>query len=82
MAILIDVRENSEYNSGHHPKAINIPLSALQHNKVPDIDTKEHIYLYCRSGNRSQVALQILQQKGFENVTNIGGLAEISSLEI
>ncbi len=70
--ILVDVREKDEYREGHIPKSRNIPLS-----QIPDalnINRNQKIYVYCRSGNRSQKAVNYLKENGFTDVTNIGGI--------
>ncbi|MFN0222507.1 MULTISPECIES: rhodanese-like domain-containing protein [Paenibacillus] len=51
--ILIDVREAGEFNTGYIPGAINIPLSRLK-NKVSEIPKDKNVYMYCRSGMRSE----------------------------
>ncbi len=69
--IIIDVREADEFASGHVDGAINIPLGELARpgalNSVPK-DTE--IITYCRSGSRSQVALQMLNKLGYTKVIN------------
>jgi phage shock protein E len=73
----IDVRTAEEYSAGHVDGAINIPyeeigarISAVTENRDAEI------YLYCRSGRRSGIALQTLQQAGFSRAVNAGGLKE------
>ena len=73
--ILLDVRTVEEYEAGHIEGAINIPLKDLAYeveNEIPD--TKETIYLYCRSGVRVITAGHILHDLGYENVYNMGGI--------
>ena len=73
--VLIDVREqweNDEFNIGGQL----IPLGDLM-NKIPELEShkNEEVVVYCRSGNRSGMAQQILQSAGFSNVRNlIGGV--------
>lgn len=70
-ALLIDVRTKEEFILGHIPNAINIPLDTIKE----DIAEKDaEIYLYCRSGNRSATAKKQLEEYGFTNVTDIGGI--------
>lgn len=66
---LIDVREPSEFSSGHIKGARNIPLG-----QVPQFSgsMSSEIYVICQSGMRSKRAYKILDQKGF-NVTNVAG---------
>jgi len=69
--IIIDVREPDEFARGHVKDAINIPPSQLmQPNPLADIPKDSEIILYCVSGSRSNVSKNILEQKGFTNVTN------------
>ena len=71
----IDVRSASEYASGHVDGAINIPHTEIVERIGEVTDDKEAtLYLYCRSGRRSGVALDALQQAGYAGAVNIGGL--------
>lgn len=78
-AMLIDVRSPQEYREGHLEKSINIPLYDLEEKYKQFIDKKEDtIILYCQTGKRSRKALEILREKGFENLYQIeGGLDNI-----
>ena len=71
---LIDVREPAEYEESHADGAINIPLGDILKVDFSKIDTDKPIYVYCRSGKRAEQAKVILEQAGYKNVTNIGGL--------
>jgi len=71
---IIDVREDYEradFNIG----GTHIPLGRIQQMAIDDIqDLKdEEVLVYCRSGNRSQVACNILEQLGFKNTVNVSG---------
>ena len=74
-AILLDVRTPQEYRDGCIPGSKNVPLQTID--KVRSIaenkDTK--LFVYCYSGARSKQAASALRQKGYTNVTNIGGIA-------
>jgi rhodanese-related sulfurtransferase len=70
--ILLDVREKDEYKEGHIPKSRNIPLSQIS--DALKINRNQKLYVYCRSGNRSQKAVNFLKENGFTDVTNIGGI--------
>ena len=70
-AILIDVRTIAEYNSGHNPKSMNIPLDELSKSSKK-LDQSKTIILCCASGTRSGMALAILKKNGFKNVMNAG----------
>ncbi len=70
--VIVDVREPFEYQSGHVDGALNIPPAELlagsvQLNAVPK-DAK--IIVYCRTGSRANVAIEILKQQGFSNLVN------------
>ena len=56
----VDVRELDEWNEGHLEGAIHCPLSELKKGKIPDLPKDTPLYLYCRSGQRSQIARDIL----------------------
>lgn len=70
--IIIDVREPFEYEAGHVQGAINIPPAALLAGpkQLDGVDKDTELILYCRTGSRSNVAIQILRQMGFTNMTN------------
>ena len=70
-AFLVDVRSPSEFNSGSVKGAVNIPLDSITQ-QVKKFEGKSHIVVFCRSGNRSRQAKQILEQHGFKNVVNGG----------
>jgi phage shock protein E len=70
-AFLVDVRTPQEYSEGSVVGAINIPLNEIVHN-LTKFDGKNHIVVFCRSGNRSSQAKNILEQNGFTNVVNGG----------
>lgn len=62
--IILDVRTNSEYNSGHIEGAINIPYDTIDENT--NLDKSKTIYVYCKSGARSNKAYQTLKDLGFD----------------
>jgi len=64
--LLVDVREPSEYQSGHIPNAINIPLRTLAHN-LAQIPRDRSVILYCSSGYRSAMGVMTLHLLGYEN---------------
>lgn len=70
--IIIDSREPYEYESGHVEGAINIPPMELMSgsSKLKDVDKDTELILYCRTGSRSNVSIQILRQQGFTNLVN------------
>ena len=74
-AFLLDVRTQQEYQQGHIPGSQNIPLQVID--KASSIVENKNVplYVYCHSGVRSRQAVQALNAMGYENVTNIGGIA-------
>lgn len=77
--IVIDVRTKEEYNEGHlaesdqHHDFLNGDFKA----QLDSLDKDETYYLYCRSGNRSGQAANLMAKNGFENVYNIGGFQDL-----
>ena len=71
--VLIDVRTKAEYEAGHVPTAVNIPLHIITAN--PEVVRKgKLVVLYCRSGARSGRALAVLKKAGHKRLINFGGL--------
>lgn len=73
--IIVDVRTQEEYDSGHIPGAICIPNESIgtEHpEELPDLD--QVILVYCRSGNRSKQAAQKLFDMGYTNIYEFGGI--------
>ena len=76
-AVLADVREIGEFAEGHIPGAINIPLSTLGPDVAVTLTSKSTpVFVYCRSGRRSQAAGEKLVSFGYSDVTNIGGILD------
>lgn len=73
-AVLVDVREPDEWAAGHAPKAVHIPLGEIPERlgELPDNDAP--LPVVCRSGGRSQRAVQWLVQQGFDVVNVDGGM--------
>ncbi len=71
---LIDVRTKEEFRGGRIPKAVNVPVENLQliSKIVPNKDAK--VFVYCLSGGRSTQAAHMLDQMGYTNITNLGGI--------
>lgn len=68
---LIDVRSTQEYNSGHIPGAVNIPLKELS--TLNEFPYHGKVYLYCTAGIRSMKAKRILEKKGVKGVVDLEG---------
>lgn len=71
--ILVDVRTKAEFDSGHIPTAILIPYDTITRN-LPTTDKDAVIIVYCRSGRRSGIAKNALEQLGYTKVTDFGGI--------
>jgi rhodanese-related sulfurtransferase len=73
---LVDVREDYEYNEGHIPDAILLPLGQLADN-YQRLDPDDVIVLVCRSGRRSADAAEFLSEQGYTQVYNLlGGMLD------
>ena len=75
--IILDVREQDEYDAGHIPGAILIPYTKIAE-KAEGIltDKGQLILVYCRSGRRSKIAAEALVQLGYTNVKEFGGILD------
>ena len=75
--LLVDVRTAADFAEGHLKGARNLPVQEVQR-KMRELPTDKPVILYCRSGNRSGMALQMLQAAGYTNVYNAGALHELT----
>ena len=73
--IVIDVRTLEEFESGHIEDSSNIEWQEIS-SIADNINKDQKIYLYCRSGRRSQNATDILVDLGYKDVTNLGGIKD------
>ena len=75
--IVLDTREQDEYDEGHIPKAILIPYTEIE-NKAEEMlpDKGKLILVYCRSGRRSKIAAESLAKLGYTNVKEFGGIID------
>lgn len=74
---VVDVRTEEEYNMGHYPGAVLIPLHTIPY-AIDEIKAMpKPIVFYCRSGNRSGQAVAYLRQNGLDNIYNGGGLEDM-----
>ena len=76
-AVLLDVRTPEEHKNGYLKGAVLLPLAELESkivNEVPDKNTP--IYIYCRSGRRSGIAVEKLKAVGYTKLHNLGGLKD------
>ena len=72
-AVLLDVREQSEWHAGHTPGARHVPLGELE-GKIGALPLDRRVVVACRSGNRSAQATALLVRSGFEAVNLNGGM--------
>ena len=72
-AALVDVREIDEWDAGHAPEAIHIPLADVP-GSPKDVDATKPVLVICRSGRRSLTAAAQLRDEGFEAVSVNGGM--------
>ena len=74
--LVLDVREQAEYDSGHIPGALLLPVGTIEEDTaaavIPEKDTV--VLVYCRSGNRSKRASQMLADLGYSHVYEFGGI--------
>ena len=76
-AVLLDVREPHEWQAGHAPRAVHLPLSALAAGAgLPAHAQARPLVVICRSGNRSRQAAELLAARGAEAVDVIGGMRD------
>lgn len=71
-ALILDVREPSEWAQGHIPGATLIPLGDLP-NRISELPRNQEIVVVCRSGNRSAQGRDLLLNAGFTQVTSMAG---------
>lgn len=77
-AQLIDVRTVMEYRSGHAEGAVNVELDKIISGNCDEIEKSRPIYVYCRSGSRSGYAKMALEQMGYGDVNDLGGLHDLA----
>ena len=73
--VVVDVRRQDEYDSGHIPGAILIPNESIGCDSPEALpDYEQIILIYCRSGNRSKQAAEKLASMGYKNIYEFGGI--------
>ena len=77
-AVILDVREQDEYDAGHIPGAVLLPVGTINEetaaSAIPEKDTV--VLVYCRSGNRSKTASQALADLGYTQIYEFGGIKD------
>ncbi len=69
---VVDVRERHEYDAGHVPEAVHIPMSVIPL-RMNEIDMKDPVWLICESGSRSWQAADYLTRHGYPVINVEGG---------
>lgn len=73
--IILDVREQEEFDTGHIPGAILIPYTEIEQNAEKLLpDKNKQILVYCRSGRRSKIAAENLAMLGYTDIKEFGGI--------
>ena len=73
--ILLDTRTREEYDQSHIPGALLIPHTEISERAADELPDKDQVILvYCRSGNRSKQASEVLAELGYTNVKEFGGI--------
>lgn len=74
--VVLDVREQSEYDSGHIPGAVLLPVGSITEDTaaavIPSKETE--VLVYCRSGSRSKKAAKALAELGYTGIYEFGGI--------
>ena len=75
--IILDTREQDEFDDGHIPGAILIPYTEIENKAIEQMPDKDKLILvYCRSGRRSKIAAESLAKLGYNNVKEFGGIID------
>ena len=75
--VLLDVREQDEFDEGHIPGAILIPHEQITEKAEEMLHQKDaQILVYCRSGRRSKIASEALAKLGYTNIKEFGGIID------
>ena len=75
--IILDTREQYEFDEGHIPGAILIPYTEIENKAEAMLPEKNMLILvYCRSGRRSKIAAEALSKLGYTNVKEFGGIID------
>ena len=69
---VVDVRGASEYEAGHVPGALNIPVGLLD-DHLAELPTSQPVVVHCQGGARSSIAASVLRARGFDAVLNMTG---------
>jgi phage shock protein E len=78
----LDVRTDAEYGEDHIAGSVHIPNEEIAL-RIADLglDKDTEIRVYCRSGRRAGIALAALEEMGYSNATNVGGIGDARALQ-
>lgn len=74
-ALLLDVRTPDEFQQGHLPAAVNVPVQELETRLAELGPRTRDVVVYCRSGRRSGQAAELLKANGFTSVHDLGPMS-------
>nr|WP_256989427.1 rhodanese-like domain-containing protein [Rhodococcus sp. 05-2254-6] len=72
-AILLDVREDDEWQAGHAPDAVHIPMGDIP-SRAGEVDNQSEVYVVCKAGGRSARVVEYLNRVGYDAVNVDGGM--------
>ena len=77
-AVILDVREQDEYDAGHIPGAVLLPVGTINEETAASaiLEKDTVVLVYCRSGNRSKTASQALADLGYTQIYEFGGIKD------
>jgi rhodanese-related sulfurtransferase len=76
-AIIIDVRATDEFAAGHLEGAINYNVEdGTLEQALPNLDPEANYVVYCRSGRRSAIAMDLMKENGFTQIVDLGSLQD------
>lgn len=77
---VVDVRTPAEYAAGHLDGAVNLDVSAAGFETgLAALDPTAHYVVYCQSGNRSTIAVALMERAGFTTVHDAGGISDAAT---
>lgn len=76
-SVIVDVREEEEYITGHAEDAVLFPLDTIDEESAKELLPQKNVpvLLYCRSGRRSRLAAEKLEKLGYTELYDVGSLA-------
>lgn len=77
--LLLDVRTREEYDEVHADGSQLVPLDQLSQTDL-EIEKDVPIFVHCKMGGRAEQAVEMLKEKGFTSVTNLGGISDMEAL--